>query len=165
MFKKISMSAAALAVMVLAASPASAATVTPTGAVTLTINSVVTQSQTLNCSNTFSGTVNSNGTITVAANGKKLGTSGLCASVTLNSDWVVTTGTYGSGSAPISVTGITATTLFGTCTQGSASVTGTWTNSPNGGTAAGTIPGTVFGFSAPCTISAAITSSPALTVS
>lgn len=172
MFKKISMAAAAAA-MIMSAGAASAANVSVSGggtAVTLTANADVYQSQQLSCTNTYSATVVNNGSadyLTVATSGQTLGSgSSLCNNVTLTSNWRVDTGTYSAGTAPLTVTNINANSLAGTCTQGSATVTGTWHNgAPGYGEVAGTIPGVILWFSSPCTLDVRITSSGDLTVS
>lgn len=149
MFRKIALGATAALAFVAMASSASAhvASGTYTLSTVGTQRLTVQQSQTLRCTANLRLEVDSTGhagTIT-AGTSNRLGAGDLlCPLVTLGLPWAVSIGPVASGSAPITVTGVSATTILGSCTGGT--LTGTvsssgvvnitassgWTSTPSG---------------------------------
>lgn len=153
MRKSILASVLSSAMVLAAAAPAFAAPVTASGNVT------VNQSVSLNCTISLDGDRTTSGgvtTIALDADGVRLGAgSSSCPAVELQGTW---TATYsGTGSAvPVSIAGVEANSLLGTC--GPATISATYNTSTNVLTIpTQSIPGVIFGIPTTCGLGGVLT--------
>lgn len=151
--------AAALSVAGLAGS-ASAMPISPAGTnVTLTGNLTLSQTTTVTCAVTLNGVVNAAGTGVTITGGSFAPGSWQCGWLVVPTGfpWTVTPGT---GPTRITVVGIAASSIAGSC---SGTITAPWNNGPPSSVtfSNASIPGSPNA----CTISGTLTSSPTLTIS
>jgi hypothetical protein len=141
------------------AGSASAQTISPPGAsFTLTGNLTLSQSTTVTCAVTLNGVVNSSGTGATITGGSFAPGSWQCGWLVVPTGfpWAVTPGINPSR---ITVTGIAASSIAGSC---SGTITAPWNNGPPSSVtfSSNSIPGSPNA----CTISGTLTSTPTLTI-